>query len=75
MTPAPAVASGRAAFTTAALIAAATTRVDVAIGIVNPFWRHPYCAGPPPTPRSTIEPRCGNDGESDPSRSHGSGAG
>jgi 5,10-methylenetetrahydromethanopterin reductase len=32
---------GRAAFTTAATIAAATSQVDVAIGIVNPFWRHP----------------------------------
>ena len=37
----PEVNHGRAAFTTAALIAANTTRVDVAIGIVNPFWRHP----------------------------------
>jgi 5,10-methylenetetrahydromethanopterin reductase len=32
---------GRAAFTLAATIAAATSRLDVAIGIVNPFWRHP----------------------------------
>jgi 5,10-methylenetetrahydromethanopterin reductase len=32
---------GRGAFTLAASIAAATSEVDVAIGIVNPFWRHP----------------------------------
>jgi 5,10-methylenetetrahydromethanopterin reductase len=32
---------GRAAFTLAATIAAATSNLDVAIGIVNPFWRHP----------------------------------
>jgi 5,10-methylenetetrahydromethanopterin reductase len=37
----PEVNHGRAAFTTAALIAAATHRIDVGIGVVNPFWRHP----------------------------------
>lgn len=37
----PEINHGRAAFTTAALIAAVTRRIDVAIGVVNPFWRHP----------------------------------
>ena len=32
---------GRGAFTVAAYLAAATTRIGIGIGIVNPFWRHP----------------------------------
>jgi 5,10-methylenetetrahydromethanopterin reductase len=32
---------GRGLFTVAASVAAATTRVKIGIGIVNPFWRHP----------------------------------
>jgi 5,10-methylenetetrahydromethanopterin reductase len=32
---------GRSVFTTAALVAAATTRIEIGIGVVNPFWRHP----------------------------------
>lgn len=37
----PESSHGRAVFTTAAAVAAATTRIGVGIGIVNPFWRHP----------------------------------
>jgi 5,10-methylenetetrahydromethanopterin reductase len=32
---------GRGAFTVASYVAAATSRIDIGIGIVNPFWRHP----------------------------------
>jgi 5,10-methylenetetrahydromethanopterin reductase len=32
---------GRGVFTVAACVAAATQRIDIGIGIVNPFWRHP----------------------------------
>jgi 5,10-methylenetetrahydromethanopterin reductase len=32
---------GRGLFTVAASVAAATQRVKIGIGIVNPFWRHP----------------------------------
>jgi 5,10-methylenetetrahydromethanopterin reductase len=32
---------GRGLFTVAASVAAATERVGIGIGIVNPFWRHP----------------------------------
>jgi 5,10-methylenetetrahydromethanopterin reductase len=32
---------GRGVFTVAALVAAATRRVTIGVGIVNPFWRHP----------------------------------
>jgi 5,10-methylenetetrahydromethanopterin reductase len=32
---------GRGVFTVAAAVAAATQRVKIGIGIVNPFWRHP----------------------------------
>ncbi len=32
---------GRGVFTVAASVAAATRRVSIGIGIVNPFWRHP----------------------------------
>lgn len=32
---------GRGAFATAAAVAAATGRIGLGIGIVNPFWRHP----------------------------------
>ena len=32
---------GRGLFTVAASVAAATRRVGIGIGIVNPFWRHP----------------------------------
>src|ERR1041384_8358018 len=32
---------GRGLFTVAASVAAATRRVKIGIGIVNPFWRHP----------------------------------
>ncbi len=37
----PESSHGRGVFTTAAAVAAATERVGVGIGIVNPFWRHP----------------------------------
>lgn len=37
----PESSHGRGVFTTAAAVAAATSRVGVGIGIVNPFWRHP----------------------------------
>jgi 5,10-methylenetetrahydromethanopterin reductase len=32
---------GRGVFTVAATVAAATRRIKIGIGIVNPFWRHP----------------------------------
>ena len=32
---------GRGVFTVAASVAAATSRIKLGIGIVNPFWRHP----------------------------------
>jgi 5,10-methylenetetrahydromethanopterin reductase len=32
---------GRGVFTVAASVAAATSRIKIGIGIVNPFWRHP----------------------------------
>jgi 5,10-methylenetetrahydromethanopterin reductase len=32
---------GRGVFTVAAAVAAATGRVSIGIGVVNPFWRHP----------------------------------
>jgi 5,10-methylenetetrahydromethanopterin reductase len=32
---------GRGLFTVAASVAAATRRVQIGIGVVNPFWRHP----------------------------------
>ena len=32
---------GRGVFTVAAAVAAATRRIRIGIGIVNPFWRHP----------------------------------
>jgi len=32
---------GRGGFTVAAAVAAATQRIGIGIGIVNPFWRHP----------------------------------
>jgi 5,10-methylenetetrahydromethanopterin reductase len=32
---------GRGLFTVAAAVAAATRRIKIGIGIVNPFWRHP----------------------------------
>jgi 5,10-methylenetetrahydromethanopterin reductase len=32
---------GRGVFTVAASVAAATERINLGIGIVNPFWRHP----------------------------------
>lgn len=32
---------GRGVFTVAALVAAATRRIGIGIGVVNPFWRHP----------------------------------
>jgi 5,10-methylenetetrahydromethanopterin reductase len=32
---------GRGLFTVAAAVAAATRRISIGIGIVNPFWRHP----------------------------------
>jgi 5,10-methylenetetrahydromethanopterin reductase len=32
---------GRGVFTVAALVAAATRRIGIGVGIVNPFWRHP----------------------------------
>jgi 5,10-methylenetetrahydromethanopterin reductase len=32
---------GRGVFTVAACVAAATRRIDIGIGVVNPFWRHP----------------------------------
>jgi 5,10-methylenetetrahydromethanopterin reductase len=32
---------GRGVFTVAASVAAATRRIKIGIGIVNPFWRHP----------------------------------
>ncbi len=32
---------GRGVFTVAATLAAATRRIKIGIGIVNPFWRHP----------------------------------
>ncbi len=32
---------GRGLFTVAATVAAATERITIGIGIVNPFWRHP----------------------------------
>lgn len=37
----PESSHGRGAFTVAAQVVAATRTVDVGIGIVNPFWRHP----------------------------------
>lgn len=37
----PESSHGRGAFTVAAAVAAATQHVDIGIGIVNPFWRHP----------------------------------
>jgi 5,10-methylenetetrahydromethanopterin reductase len=32
---------GRGVFTVAAHVAAATSRIKIGVGIVNPFWRHP----------------------------------
>jgi len=32
---------GRGVFTVATIVAAATQRIKIGIGIVNPFWRHP----------------------------------
>jgi 5,10-methylenetetrahydromethanopterin reductase len=32
---------GRGVFTVAASVAARTERIDIGIGVVNPFWRHP----------------------------------
>ena len=32
---------GRGVFTVAAAVAAATRRISIGIGVVNPFWRHP----------------------------------
>ena len=32
---------GRGVFTVAAAVAAATQRIKIGIGVVNPFWRHP----------------------------------
>jgi 5,10-methylenetetrahydromethanopterin reductase len=32
---------GRGVFTVAASVAAATRRIQIGIGVVNPFWRHP----------------------------------
>src|SRR5205085_828201 len=32
---------GRGVFTVAASVAAATQRIQIGIGVVNPFWRHP----------------------------------
>ncbi|HLZ28326.1 MAG TPA: LLM class flavin-dependent oxidoreductase [Chloroflexota bacterium] len=32
---------GRGVFTVAAQVAAATSRIKIGVGIVNPFWRHP----------------------------------
>src|SRR5260370_19846626 len=37
----PESSHGRGLFTVAASVAAATQRVQIGIGIVNPFWRHP----------------------------------
>jgi 5,10-methylenetetrahydromethanopterin reductase len=37
----PESSHGRGIFTVASQIAAATARVDIGLGIVNPFWRHP----------------------------------
>ncbi|HEY0189187.1 MAG TPA: LLM class flavin-dependent oxidoreductase [Cellulomonas sp.] len=37
----PESSHGRAVFTVAAAVAAATERIGLGIGIVNPFWRHP----------------------------------
>lgn len=37
----PESSHGRGIFTVAAAVAAATSRVEIGIGIVNPFWRHP----------------------------------
>jgi len=32
---------GRGVFTVAAHVAAATSRIKIGVGVVNPFWRHP----------------------------------
>ena len=37
----PESSHGRGVFTVAASIAAATRRIKIGIGVVNPFWRHP----------------------------------
>jgi 5,10-methylenetetrahydromethanopterin reductase len=37
----PESSHGRGVFTVAASVAAATHRIQIGIGIVNPFWRHP----------------------------------
>lgn len=37
----PESSHGRGIFTVAAAVAAATSRISIGIGIVNPFWRHP----------------------------------
>jgi 5,10-methylenetetrahydromethanopterin reductase len=37
----PESSHGRGLFTVAASVAAATRRIQIGIGIVNPFWRHP----------------------------------
>jgi 5,10-methylenetetrahydromethanopterin reductase len=37
----PESSHGRGVFTVAASVAAATRRIQIGIGIVNPFWRHP----------------------------------
>jgi 5,10-methylenetetrahydromethanopterin reductase len=37
----PESSHGRGVFTVAAAVAAATQRIRIGIGIVNPFWRHP----------------------------------
>jgi 5,10-methylenetetrahydromethanopterin reductase len=37
----PESSHGRGVFTVAATLAAATRRIKIGVGIVNPFWRHP----------------------------------
>jgi 5,10-methylenetetrahydromethanopterin reductase len=37
----PESSHGRGVFTVAASVAAATRRIQIGIGVVNPFWRHP----------------------------------
>jgi 5,10-methylenetetrahydromethanopterin reductase len=37
----PESSHGRGVFTVAASVAAATRRIKIGIGVVNPFWRHP----------------------------------
>jgi 5,10-methylenetetrahydromethanopterin reductase len=47
---------GRAAFTVAAYLAAATTRIGIGLGIVNPFWRHPSLIA---MEAATLDEACG----------------